>query len=124
MAEPTLFTVIRHGEKVTDRFGIQASGGTPLGPALWWVLQTLSGLREERKIVLVLTDGIPDAVQPCRYALHQAQRLGMEVYGVGILNDAITALLPQTSCVIRNLSDLAPAMFGLLQKAMLKGGRP
>ena len=50
-----------------------------------------------------------------------AQKLGFEVNGLGIRDGHIGLLLPQTSRVINDLSDLAPVMFDMLQAALLKG---
>lgn len=121
-ARPAVFPLIRHGEKVTEHFRVTASGGTPLAPALWWVLQTLYVQVENRKIILILTDGAPDAVQPCEYAIRQAERLGVETYGIGIKSNAVSQFLANRSRVIAALSELAPAMFELLQTALLNGG--
>lgn len=117
-----VFPLVRHGEKVSENFGITASGGTPLAPALWWVLQTLRAQVEDRKITLILTDGVPDAVPPCEYVLRQAERLGVEIYGIGIKSNAVSRLLPNRSRVIATLPELAPAMFEMLQTALLRGG--
>lgn len=114
--------LVRHGEKVTECFGVEGSGGTPLAPALWWVMQTLYAQKEERKIVLVITDGMPDEVEVCRAVLRRMRDLRMEVYGIGIRQTFIEKLLPKTSRVITTLPELAPAVFGLLQGALLKGG--
>ncbi|MBB5144567.1 hypothetical protein HNQ38_002683 [Desulfovibrio intestinalis] len=53
--------------------------------------------------------------------MNVAQKLGFEVYGLGIRDEHIAHLLPQTSRVINDLSDLAPVMFDMLQTALLKG---
>ena len=119
----SVFPVMRHGQKVPDCFNISASGGTPLAEALWWVLQTMLPLKEQRKIILIITDGVPDRPQAAVKTLHVVQSLGFEVYGVGIQSDHIALLLPQTNRIINDLPDLAPAMFGLLQQALLKGGK-
>lgn len=121
-ARPAVFPLIRHGEKVTEHFRVTASGGTPLAPALWWVLQRLCALEEERKIILVLTDGAPDTLAPCLCAFKQAERLGVEVYGIGINTAIINRLLPGRNRVITALPELAPAMFEILQTALLRGG--
>ncbi len=118
----SVFPIMRHGQKVPNSFDINASGGTPLAAALWWVMQTMLPLREQRKIILIITDGVPDSTHAARQALHIAQKLGFEVYGVGIRDDHIAQLLPQTSRVINDLSGLAPAMFGLLHNALVQGG--
>ena len=117
-----VFPLVRHGTKVSDAFAVSASGGTPLAPALWWVLQTLYAQAENRKIILILTDGVSDAVQPCEYAIRQAERLGVETYGIGIKSNAVSQFLTNRSRVIAALSELAPAMFELLQTALLNGG--
>ena len=117
----SVFPIMRHGQKVPDSFDISASGGTPLAAALWWVLQTLVPLGEQRKVVLVITDGIPDNLQAAHKALVMAQKLGIEVYGLGVRDEHIAHLLPQASRVINDLPDLAPTMFDMLQAALLKG---
>lgn len=118
----SVFPIMRHGQKVPDSFDINASGGTPLAAALWWVMQTMLFLKEQRKIILIITDGIPDNTHAAIHAVTVAQKLGYEVYGLGIRDEHIAHLLPQTSRVINDLSDLAPVMFDMLQNALLKGG--
>ena len=108
--------------KVSNQFGVEGIGGTPLAPALWWVAQTLYAQKEERKIVILITDGRPDNVPGCHAAFGKMRALGMEVCGIGIRLPLILTLLPRTSKVIFDLSELAPAIFGLLQAALLKGG--
>ena len=117
----SVFPIMRHGQKVPDNFDINASGGTPLAAALWWVMQTMLFLREQRKIILIITDGVPDSTHAATHVVGVAQKLGFEVYGLGIRDEHIGQLLPQTSGVINDLLDLAPTMFDMLQAALLKG---
>ena len=117
----SVFPIMRHGQKVPDSFDINASGGTPLAAALWWVMQTMLFLKEQRKIILIITDGVPDSTHAAIHAVTVAQKLGYEVYGLGIRDEHIAHLLPQTSRVINDLSGLAPVMFDMLQDALLKG---
>ncbi|WP_298996633.1 hypothetical protein [uncultured Desulfovibrio sp.] len=42
---------------------------------------------------------------------------------LGIRNEHITYLLPHTSKVVNYLPDLVPAMFAILQTALLKGAK-
>ena len=82
----------------------------------------LSGLfLIRRKILLILTDGVPDAFRPCELAIHSAIRLGVEVCGIGIRHAAIRRLLPDRSNAISTLTELAPAIFRLLQTHLLQG---
>ena len=35
---------------------------TPMAESLWWVMQQMCLLRENRKIILIITDGEPDSI--------------------------------------------------------------
>ena len=118
----SVFPIMRHGQAVPDLFDIRASGGTPLAGALWWVLQTMLPLKEQRKMILVITDGMPNNPLAANNAIGVAKKLGFEIYGLGIRDEHITHLLPHTSRVVNDLPDLVPAMFAMLQTALLKGG--
>ena len=116
----TVAPVLRHGEKLSNRFPKTAYGLTPLAEALWWVMQQMCFLREERKIILIITDGEPDSVSAATEALGAAQKKDFECYGLGIMSSEIAALLPHTSRVIDRLPQLAPALFALLEGALRK----
>jgi len=122
MVTNSVFPIMRHGQAVPDMFDIRASGGTPLAGPLWWVLQTMLPLKEQRKMILIITDGMPDNQLAANNAIGVAQKLGFEVYGLGIRDEHITHLLPHSSRVVNDLPDLVPAVFAMLQAALLKGG--
>lgn len=115
--------IMRHGAAVPRYLDMDTHGGTPLGPALWRVMQVMLPLREERKLILVVTDGEPDSPEASAVALDTARKAGFEVYGIGVRNGCIARLLPNSSRVVWNLSELPQAMFGLLQGALLRGGQ-
>jgi len=115
----TICSILKHGERLHENFAVSATGCTPLGEAFWWVLQQMHTLAESRKIILILTDGDPDSFNMALDALNEGRRFGVEVYGLGILSEAITKLLPNHSRIINDLSDLAPAMFGMLRGALI-----
>ena len=114
----TVVPVLRHGEKLTTRFPEIAYGMTPMAESLWWVMQQMCCLRENRKIILIITDGEPDSIPAAQEAFKQAQKKGFECYGLGIMCSNIATLLPYTSRVIETLPQLAPALFGLLEGAL------
>ena len=115
----TVFPLLRHKEKVHDRFVSCACGGTPMGSAMWWVLQQMVPLPEKRKLILVITDGEPDDREPVKLAAQQAAAMGVEIYGVGICTPSVQQLFPDTSQVISTVEELPQAVFGLLQNALL-----
>lgn len=114
----TVAPVLRHGEKFTTRFPEIAYGLTPLAESLWWVMQQMCLLHENRKIILIITDGEPDSIPAVQEAFKQARKKGFECYGLGIMCSNIATLLPHTSRVIETLPQLAPALFKLLEGAL------
>lgn len=118
----TVAPILRHGERVHHKFSMTGTGYTPLGEALWWVMQRMFPLKEERKIILILSDGMPDSVPVATHALKQAKVLGFEVMGLGIMDNCVTSLLSPLSMphhTIHNMQELAPTMFGMLQQSLL-----
>jgi Mg-chelatase subunit ChlD len=115
----TIAPVIRHGQKVNPNLDLSPAGGTPMGEALWWVMQEMLPLAEKRKLVLIVTDGDPDSMDCATQAIEQGMRAGFEIYGIGITSQAIMGLLPGRSVVVNAMPELAPAMFTLLENAIL-----
>lgn len=115
----TVAPVIRHGQKVHASLDLVPAGGTPMGEALWWVMQDMLPLSERRKLILVVTDGEPDYLECATQALEQGGRMGFEIYGIGITSPGINVLLPRRSAVMNSMAELAPAMFTLLEGAIL-----
>ena len=113
--------LVKHGEKVTDLFDITATGETPLAEALWWVLQTMLKMKEARKILIILTDGQPQRIHAVRQVLEMYRQMKIEVYGIGINASSVKRLLLDRSSIITSMEDLIPAMFGILQNALIGG---
>lgn len=114
--------IVRHGEMARDNFGMDASGGTPLAGALWWVIHTLQAQKETRKLIIIITDGAPDDFPSARQAIVKAEKLGMDVFAIGILTDSVAGLVGRNGQTIKNVDDLPAAMFDLLSN-VLPGGR-
>jgi len=117
---PTISHVLKYGQKMHRNFKLHPNGGTPLGESLWKVMQEAYPLSEKRKLILIITDGKPDSLENSKLAIELGNELGFEFYGIGIEDQHIRSLLPDSSCVIKKIDELAPAMFGLLQNALLK----
>ena len=90
-----------------------------MGEALWWVMQSMLPLSEKRKLILVVTDGEPDSLDCATQAIEQGEKAGFEIYGIGITSPGINVLLPGRSAVVNSMVELAPAMFTLLEGAIL-----
>ena len=114
----TVYPLVRHGKRVVNSFGVEAHGSTPLTEALWWVLGMLSTRPEHRKIVLVVSDGYPDDPETAKETITAAQRMGMEVLGIGIDAPAIISMIPGSEN-ITDIHELASAIFRILQQTLL-----
>ncbi|NCD34972.1 MAG: VWA domain-containing protein [Spartobacteria bacterium] len=115
----TVSPIITHGQKVHANLDLAPVGGTPMGEALWWVMQDMLPLSERRKLILVVTDGEPDSLECATQAIEQGEKAGFEIYGIGITSPGINVLLPGRSAVVNSMAELAPAMFTLLEAAIL-----
>ena len=115
----TVVPILKHGQKLHNKFSLTACGSTPMDSAIWWALQQTMFLSESRKIILIISDGEPYSFTATQKAINTAQSIGHEVYGIGIDCDGMQRLLPENSKIIRSIQELAPAMFGMLQKTLL-----
>lgn len=118
-----VYPLLKAGQPVHARIGILPSGGTPLAPALWWVMQQFLFARERRKMLFILTDGQPHDLTATQKALVMAKKIGLETYGIGMLDQSINNLLPDASRVIYRLEELPVALFGLLRDVLTKGNQ-
>jgi uncharacterized protein YegL len=110
--------VLRHGEKTrSTRLGAYASGGTPLGEALWGVAVQMLPLKEERKIIIVLTDGHPQNDDQVHRSIRSLKKAGFETVGIGIQCDAVSKFF-ENHLVVQNVSDLPNALFKQLEKLL------
>jgi len=115
----TVGTILRHGQRLHSEFAVNSSGNTPMGEALWWVMQQMHALTENRKLILIITDGEASNKANARQAIADGKAMGYETFGVGIMDSHIKDLLPDSSRVIQDIGELAPAMFNLLQNALI-----
>ena len=124
-AKKYVFPVMKHGEKIHRNFQLTAEGGTPLTESLWWLIPNLLKQKEPRKIILIITDGEPDQMESAVHAIESAEKIGVEVYGIGIppchVENLFTNSGGSSKCItIENINMLPQAMFGLLQRALLQ----
>lgn len=117
---PTVAPILRHGQRPTIVIQPLASGGTPLGEALWWLIPRMQALSETRKIVVIITDGCPDDPNMVRRALAAGRALGIEFIGLGIATPAIADLMPGSSGTIDRLTELMPILIETVQRTVLR----
>lgn len=117
----TVAPILLYKGRLHDRFAVRCDGYTPMAEALWWVMPQMRQLSENRKIILIISDGVPDNVDEAKNAVATHRAHGHEVYGVGIENVSLEDLLDRRYArTIYNLNELAPAMFDILRTSLLK----
>jgi cobaltochelatase CobT len=98
----------------------------PDGEALSWAAERLVARRAHRHILMVLSDGYPATGDgnpailrtDLRVRVDEWRERGVELIGVGILDDAVQAFYP-TSSVVEQLQDLPGAAFSVLGRTLL-----
>ena len=120
----SVYPLLKSGQPVHARINLTPRGGTPLAPALWWGMQQLLFTREQRKMLLVLTDGQPHDMNATQKSIEIANKIGLEVYGLGMLDRSISDFLPDTSRVICRLEELPAMLFELLHDVLTRKSRP
>lgn len=114
-----------HDEQMYQTAGyypvVEARGGTPLLEALMWSGDTLMERKEERKVLIVITDGTPNGFEDCEKTIRDLRRGGIEVYGLGIdvHLELMTQLFNGEMTVIENVDELAQATFTLLENKLI-----
>jgi hypothetical protein len=107
-------------------FAVYASGGTPMAEAVLWGGQQLSLRRENRKMIILFTDGAPDRVPEVREAIKKVKKYGIELYVVAMGSDP-KQLLDSTSVwvdrslisPISKIDELGAAFIKLLRKVLV-----
>ncbi|WP_027362088.1 cobaltochelatase CobT-related protein [Halodesulfovibrio aestuarii] len=115
---PTVKPLIQHGECIHPNIRVCARGTTPMAEALWWVLQQISALSDQRKIVMIVSDGEPDELPGTLDAIRKGKEYGVEFYGLGICSPEIKDILPKQSNVISTIDELPSAMFTMLRETV------
>jgi cobaltochelatase CobT len=94
-----------------------ARGGTPMAQALWYAAAELLACREERRMLMVLTDGEPDNTPEALRLLGLCRQVGIEAVGVGI-GVEVRHLFP-TAIEVTEAKDLKGALFGIAERLLL-----
>lgn len=115
----TVSPILKYGERLHNRFLAPANGCTPLAETLWWTFQQMQSLKEERKIVLILSDGEPNDPDGTLNVINILRNNGLEIYGIGIGTVVMENLMSgKYSRSIYNLKELAPAMLDMLKVSL------
>ena len=112
--------MIRHGESARARartFVDCHRGGTPMTGAIWFAAADLLARRENRKVILVVTDGDPDSRASTVDIVQKCTAAGVEVIGVGI--GVYTAHLFPVGITINGVADLKTQLFQVAENLLI-----
>jgi cobalamin biosynthesis protein CobT len=106
---------------------IECGHENPDGEALAWAARRLADQRAERRILLVLSDGYPATGDgnpavlrtDLRLRVEAIERAGIELIGVGILDDAVEAFY-RSSVVVGRLHELPATALKVLGERLLQ----
>jgi cobalamin biosynthesis protein CobT len=106
---------------------IECGHENPDGEALAWAAARLSDQRAGRRILMVLSDGYPATGDgnpailrtDLRARIEAIGLAGIELIGVGILDDAVESFYPH-NVVVRKLDELPAVAFGVLSELLLR----
>ena len=112
--------IVGHGERVKaqyKRFGASTWGNTPMTEAIWYGANELSKTKENRKMLIVITDGQPDEFGSCKRVIELCERFGVEVIGIGIETNSVVRLFKQ-NIVISDAKELKGTLFTLMRRGL------
>ena len=93
---------LKFGEKASvmaPYFDQKPRGSTPLAQCLWKVFSTFEDRESNRKIVIVITDGMPDSVSNTNKCFEYAKEQGIDIYGISICSEMILKLFDKAVIV-------------------------
>lgn len=115
-----VFSVVKHGESVLNqsgRFMLNPYGETPMAEAIWYAAYELSKTCEERKMMIVVTDGEPSRAAPCKAVIDLCNKSDIEMVGIGVETSAVSSLF-STNIVIDDATDLQKTLFKLMERSL------
>lgn len=97
---------------------LTADGGTPMAEAVLFAATEVARRVETLKIVLVITDGMPDDLGLTREVIEQVRGDGISVLGLGIGVDPSAVFDGRFSAAIHGVQELAGSMVRLVKTAL------
>lgn len=90
---------------------VESCGGTPMHQAMQNVLPALLDRREKKKMLFILTDGMPDDVEATKAMLAKYAEKGVTVVGIGMgpYREKVVALIPN-SVAVESIEELPRAL--------------
>lgn len=116
-----VMAVLRHGQRMLAKSekciaGLSARGGTPLSEALLTGGIALAQTREDRKVMIVVTDGVPDDVASAQMLIKKLRESGVLLIGIGIGEGHCVDQLFEHCVSIEKVEDLQSKFFAIARE--------
>lgn len=98
-------------------FNQRPAGGTPTDTALWYARAALLPRPESRKMILLLTDGLPNNIAQTKIAAERCTRDGIDIIALGIMTDEVKQIW-DCHRVITQLENLPRELFMALEQSL------
>jgi|SRR5690625_758019 len=122
--EENVHVAMQHGTAPKkNNFLVMPERTTPLAEGLYLATHQIIKTKNNRKVVLVLTDGVPDCFESAEKALDLMGKNSIEVYAIGIMPNksevfCLKRLFKQSE-FIHNMEELPHAVFNLAKQIIL-----
>lgn len=113
--------MLKHGERLMSKIGLipaKPAGGTPLAEAMWYAAFQLSKVRNDRKIIVVVTDGEPNDSTKTKHIVDLCRNAAIEMIAVGVGSDAVKDYF-EDCVVIHTVNDLQNNLFHQMKNKLI-----
>jgi uncharacterized protein with von Willebrand factor type A (vWA) domain len=113
-------------DDMIDRFGAVSMGSNADGDNIFQALRDFKARNSKRKILIVLSDGQPascrdgDCYTFTREAVKKCSQLGVECYGIGIMDYTVKHIYPEHS-VLSKPEDIEACLSEVIKSKILRG---
>jgi len=127
--DETLYHVVAKpfGSDKADFSVLQAMANNVDGESLMWAARRLAMRKEPKKVMIVLSDGMPAAHSPLavlerhlREVVQEINQAGIHTIGIGIQTKAVSLFYPDY-IVVNKVEDLQGTVLGQLEKILVQG---
>lgn len=98
---------------------LTVDGGTPMDQAIMWSAVNLALREETLRMVVVVTDGMPNDLQKTVRMIELSRQAGLAVVGLGIGCDVSQVFGEENSAMIHDINNLSGAIVKLIRAGML-----
>ena len=118
--------VLNHGQRITPNtnWGFIPYGNTPLAEGIYYAWSELMSQPEERRIMILLTDGEADNPATASEMVALCKRSGVEIVGLSIGSDYLQQYLEKGAYeVVNDDTEIVNAYFSILQRLLVSNKR-